>query len=861
MDEALRKAIVHFLRQVERGDQLVEDLLLISVDWGDDTPSVTDDSTSLDFQGTDWTLVFTDSELVLRRELCRSANKQVILVYRNQDDLALPGDIRARAHQARSCRLGLRHHLYALTGQDWPPEVDYAEWRPTVERHLDALIQGSSRRGLNWTVSRSELEEMLVEAAFGLTVQGHDAPKLLALLTSAQRRSPQAPTELDLSLLRGQLRLHRVESMEDLMWAAEEPGRAEELIRTGLMMGAEEAARRMPNWGSLSSLRGILVGERRMAGRDAAAQVIEIATSALQDLHRATRKSIVSAAEEELIDVLPEGAYNPWFPEALERETRRLAQQLAARDAKVCGRVPGLTDHLFADQYTLRLAVLNEMSHLVKQWEVESSRVASLDTVADWACWYARYGSGLDTTALKLMRAQQRGTELDEPIRILLDDYWHWRDGLNGLFSRKFVHNYEASLHGRDAGVFGTHRILDWVVRPLLDAGQRVVLLIVDGMGFAAFHHLAEQWAEQTPPVYAIHSPGVTGGTTTFRPGSPPHAVLSLLPSITSVSRKALFLNGLPTDRLDDEKTYQEKARTSETQGLQGAFEDLKVKVYDKSNIDGGQRIYDDIQFQGANLIAVILNAIDDDLKSTTATVRLPDLENIGPLVNIARRAIEAGWKVIMTADHGHTWHRSKQLRRGDVVEGGGGRFAPVDLERDAPEDAAVTRDPHILRVQDGERMALLTATGAYFGRHPRRGYHGGAALEEVVVPCAFLTYEAPTVRVKKEGVTTESPESGPGQPDGYDLSGVVLTLPNGQVRSLDLPFSPSPREVRLLQTLAQLGEASEADLKQALGTRRIAGPLASLQEKLAAERLDYIEYQGTSSRGAIYRFRTEMLE
>jgi hypothetical protein len=154
----------------------------------------------------------------------------------------------------------------------------------------------------------------------------------------------------------------------------------------------------------------------------------------------------------------------------------------------------------------------------------------------------------------------------------------------------------------------------------------------------------------------------------------------------------------------------------------------------------------------------------------------------------------------------------------------------------------------------------LLTATGAYYGRLPRRGYHGGAALEEVVVPCAFLTRQPPPALTGAEPAAPGSASVEQAQPEGYDLAGVVLTLPDGRVTSLDLPFTPSPREVRLLQALAHIGEASEAELKQKLGTRRIAGPLASLRDKLAAEGLDYIEYKGSGPEGAIYRFRTELI-
>jgi hypothetical protein len=859
MDETLSKALAHLLEQI---DEVVEELLLVEVDWGEHTPAVTDEPVEVDFQGSKWPLVFTASELVLRRVLCRSPGGKAILVFRNDDGFKVPLDMRARAHKNTPYRLGLRHRLYALTGRGWPPEVDYAEWRPSIARHFDALVRASGQAGLKWDMTRSDLEEILVQAAFGLTVKGREAPRLLANLVSAQRKSPEPPTDLERSLLQGQLRLHQVERSEVLIWAAEELGRAEELIRTSVMMGAEQAARLLPNWGRLNSLRVLLVNQRQMPESDAVARVVELTTAALSHLHPSTRRSIVKAAQTALAGVLPpEDSYNPWFPDALERESERIAQLLAARKLDATTQVARLHDHLFADQHRSQLSALDEMARLVMQWGEQEPRIEPLTGVSDWAVWYAQQGARMDLTALKLMRLQQQGTDFGESIQRLLNDYWRWRDELNATFAKRFVEDYEAALHDRTSGVFGTHRILDWVVRPLLQEGQPVLLLVIDGMSFADLWHLSDQWADRTPPVYVRWPFGKYTLSKAEGLRTPPQAALSLLPSVTSVSRKALFLNALPTDRLDDEETYQKKARTSEARALQSVFRDRAVKLYNKANLDGGQQLITDLQFRGADLIAVILNTIDDDLKSTTPTVRLPRLEDMGPLVSVLRHALEAGWKVVMTADHGHTWHRHKKLRRGDRVPGGGERFAPLTPEGVAPEGAVVTQDPHIVRVQEGKKVALLTSTGAYFGRLPRRGYHGGAGLEEVVVPCAFLTYEAPPGPTRDEAVTPESAETERPQPKGYDLAGVVLALPDGRVTGLDLPFTLSPRQIRLLQTLARLGEASEAELKRALGTRRIAGPLAALRDRLAAEGLDYIEHKGSGPGGATYRFRVEMLE
>lgn len=844
MDESLRQALRHLLEEIERGEEVVQNLLLVELDWGPHTPPVADESAEIEFQGRPWPLAYTDSELVLRQCLCRAPRGQAIFVFRADNGFQIPADIRARAHGGTCCRLGMRHRLYALTERGWPVEVDYAEWRPSIERHFDNLVAAARGAGLKWDMTRTDLEMILVQAAFGLKVEGHQAPDLLADLVTSPR--PQtAPTPLERSLLRGQLRLHGVAWPEIVDWAAAEPERARELVRTGVMMDAEQAARRMPNWGRLNNLRALLVSERGLSEQEAMAALVQLSADALAKMRAPSAQAIARDAEKALEGVLPAEAYNRWFPGMLERECAAVARRLASRDLGALSRVARLQEHLFVGQFQGQLRVLGYMAELVRLWEQQSPVAEALAATAEWAAWYATHGARLDLCALKLTVEGQQGTGL-ESIQTLLDRYWAWRDEHNLTFARSYLAGYEAALHDRTSGIFGTHRVLDWVVRPRLQGGQRVLLVVVDGMGLPAFWHLVDQWSKASPPVHLTAVDEVK-------------AALSLLPSVTSVSRKGLFLNALPTDRLDDEQAYEEKARAREGETLARAFPKHGIKLYTKTNLGSGQELLNDLQFRGADLLAVVLNAIDDDVQSTTTTVRLPLLQDLGPLVSAVRTGLEAGWAVVLTADHGHTWHRHKNLRRGDVVPGGGERFAPAVAGKEPPADAVVTGDPHILRVQEANQVAMLTAVGSYFGRIPRRGYHGGASLEEVVVPCALLTLQAPlrsTAEEAKSDVET-APEPAP----GYDLSGVIVTLPGGQMKSLDLPFALSATEARILQALARMGEASEEDLRRALGTRRIAGPMAALRDRLAAEGRDLIEQKGAADGGVIYRFRAELLE
>lgn len=852
MHEDLRQAVHHFL-DTTFTEEAVDDLILVEVEWPGYEPPLMEKAEAIRFQGQDWPVVYTNSELIARRTLCEAANGRIVLLMPHHDSFPLPADFQARAYQGTVYPLGISYLLYARTERNWPTEVNYQEWEETVRQRFEALVREAGRSSMKWGLNRDDLERLLVKIAFGLEVNSKEAPVLLSDLVAAQRSAGDSPTDLEMSLLEGQLREVDAEHATILAWAATEPGRAEQIVRTGIMLAAERAAGYSPNWGNLGSLRAQLIGRGRRSDAEAMDLVVELATSALEHLHHETRKRIVREAEQSLIEVLPEDAFNQWFPQMLERETLRVARELASGDPAGPEKVATLRQHLFASSFDERLKALEVMAALATGWRKQREEISDTTeswSVSDWARWYAREGGWLDLAALKLTQYQQRGADIAEQIEQLLEAYWRWRQSCNEAFARTYLENYEAALHDREEGVFGTHRILEWVVRPQRQEDKRVLLVVVDGMSYPHFCHLLQQWQEHSRPVYARES----------------FIALSLLPSITSVSRKALFLNQLPSDPLDDESTYQEKASLSEEKALAAAFSRDSVKYYYKGNLGTGQDLRNDLEFSVHQIITVIYNTIDDDLSSTTTTVRLHQLEEMGSLARVVETALERGWTVVITADHGHTWYRSDELKLGLIRTNAAPRYLPVSGTEQVTFDAVVTKDSHILRLQAGEAgspeaLAFLTATGSFFGRHSRRGFHGGASLEEVVVPCAILTFDAPTrgAVIRDSASIAERPgpvESSPEQ------RGVLLKLRDGRVIDLELPFTADTREARILQALAWHGEASEAELKKAVGTRRVSGLLAALRDRLAAAgpEYEYIEHVGTGASGASYRFRTELL-
>ncbi len=776
MADTLSSALQHYLGGI---GEPVAGVLALEVDWGQHTPPITDAVTPVTFQGAIWWQVLTDSELVLRRALCQAPGGRVIWLLASGVTAQAPLDVRARLHGRTVFRLGLRAYLQALTGREWPPEVDHSEWRTTVERHLDFLVRQVVQAGaLNWAISHNDLEALLLKAAFGITLLGRTSPQLLADLIVAQLHGGSPPSALELAILEAHLRAALPLHADTLVWASEEAGRAATLVRTGLMMAAERDVRLAPNWGSLTSLRAKLVGARQIPEAEAMSGVMDLAVAALELLPRPQMRAVVEDAERDLVAVLPPGSYVRWFPTTLVAEIDRLAEGVAAGHLPPPERLQQMRGHLFAGDYVDRLDVLETLTTAVSGRRQQADAVALLRKAPDqgavsaWAGWYAQYGSVLDLAALELMRYHGQGAGLRAAISQVLKDHWDWRNGLNRAFATRYLASYETSLHYHD-GAFGVHHILRWIVRPLLEEGRRVLLIVVDGMSYPDFWYMMRQWASAKTPAYPAHV----------------RSALALLPSVTSVSRRALFLDNMPTDRLDDDETYEQKARTGEVQALAKALHGRKVHLYSKGNLEPEQ-LLQELQFASLDCIALIINAIDDDLKNSTTNVKLPELQDLDPLNRAVQTALQADWAVLITADHGHTWHRDKKLRRGPQVPGGGERFAPLASGGLLPEDAVASSDANIVRVQDGQRVALLATSGAYFGQNPRRGYHGGVALEEVVVPCVMLTRQPPATGELPAGlpVTAQDVET-----EASGLVGMVLTLRTGNAVRVKLPFSLEP--------------------------------------------------------------------
>jgi hypothetical protein len=204
---------------------------------------------------------------------------------------------------------------------------------------------------------------------------------------------------------------------------------------------------------------------------------------------------------------------------------------------------------------------------------------------------------------------------------------------------------------------------------------------------------------------------------------------VALLPTVTSHSRRALFGGEIPgsiglteTEAAAANARADHKAFEANT-----ALHGVKKRLLLKGEVERERGLLRAMDGE-EQLVAVVWNAVDDALSSKETTPFPPwSFSGLGSeALQALRVAVERDWTVLVTADHGHT----PFVESGRKGKGGDhNRFSTVHVEGAERFDAGPLPE---------SPLWLLHQMGAWLG-HQHRGWHGGASLEEVAVPLAFL--------------------------------------------------------------------------------------------------------------------------
>lgn len=267
----------------------------------------------------------------------------------------------------------------------------------------------------------------------------------------------------------------------------------------------------------------------------------------------------------------------------------------------------------------------------------------------------------------------------------------------------------------------GLHQVASRLARRV-EEGAKILLVVIDGLGFAQWHPLRRA-ANLT-----VHD--ATGS-------------LAMIPTLTSVSRQAIFAGALPRDFAEHINTTRaEDRRWRQFWASQGVAD--RDIFYTK--ILGSDA--DTIPEPRGRAAAVVINAVDEilhgaDVLGDRQVAAGVDLwARAGFLTHLVGTATQAGYETWITSDHGNLPTLPRQApSEGQTVEKAGSRvrvYPNATLREQAAEHGEIWDPPGLPTEAAGYYPLFAPGRSGYHSTS--RVSHGGISLDEVIVPVARVS-------------------------------------------------------------------------------------------------------------------------
>ena len=269
-------------------------------------------------------------------------------------------------------------------------------------------------------------------------------------------------------------------------------------------------------------------------------------------------------------------------------------------------------------------------------------------------------------------------------------------------------------------------KVLNGVIGPMA-AQTPLLLLVMDGMSLPVFREVLEDlvtrggWQEASPTESPL-----------------PKALLAAVPSVTEISRRALFRGDLSCGT---SPTEQSAFRTNEllyaqTGGQARPELFLKGDLQDAGELGLSTSLRKAVGNRKCRLVGVVLNVIDDQLKGSDQFSYEWNLDSIQPLRELLGAAQRSSRLIVLTSDHGHVLDRETKV--GAVTVNGGDRYRLDGVE--AGEGEIKISGPRILQATGCESVIVPWSRKLRYGPK-RQGYHGGVNPQEMLVPFVVLRH------------------------------------------------------------------------------------------------------------------------
>jgi hypothetical protein len=782
------------------------------------------------------------TELAIRRAIVRSQGGPFIALVSEKLGRNLPADVVRGARGGRVFPLELGTMLALVLGIPISA-TDDEELLQLAFDNVEALQHRLSTTTRPTVIDRRLLDELLLDVCLGDRVRKTRPAELLAEWI---RKAPQLTPPVARLLRQALPTLHAVEGRM-LAWTLGAPERAVDLVVRGALLdldgGQVPAA-----WGPLHSEEA----QKELGVTDEVIlkTLVPLAQDTL-DLLGPDAEPLLLSAETQARPLFPPNvlARSAVLPLGVEVRCSALAQKAAKGESIPPSEIAWLRDHRAAGRFQKEIDVLEAVGRLTRWLGDPLPPVAG---VSEMIRRYQRSSAFADVAASHLVRALAATASFHSEAQAVLGRYRARRDEENLAFASELAKGYVKSLYAKGVvalpDVWKDIVLRDEIARDRAGGKGGLFLAVLDGCSYPVFLELLLDLQQAIPRV-GLSSAG-------FEDVARGIPALAPLPTITGHARGALFLGEIPNDPWIPEAAARDlDAKTDHARFARNAALGARArKLFLKGDLaDGAAALREELKGPTA-IVAAVFNAVDDQIGSANTGARLRVRpEDIGGFLPGLKAAFEAGRRVLVTADHGHTpfWGKEACLGMGapprfcELVGGG------------SPPDGFVELALGELGGTKG-RKAFAWKTGVYHGT-PQVGFHGGCSLEEMVVPLAWLVADGVPADDPTWWYGTPPPVEpvgtgalpGPSKPAARvptrtrvaavqsDLFDPVSNLAAGiavVALSEHLATSLDASERAALVLLAQNREVRGADLAARIGKgSRISGFMTQLHRKLHA--------------------------
>jgi hypothetical protein len=329
---------------------------------------------------------------------------------------------------------------------------------------------------------------------------------------------------------------------------------------------------------------------------------------------------------------------------------------------------------------------------------------------------YLEDGSWVDRAVIVFGEWEERGA-LEKISRDLLSQVQTIRLAQQRSMADALV---EWNQIGGDSSVLRVEEIISRVVAPLASK-HPVLLLVLDGMSASVFSELHEDLLNRAWS-------SISGNQI-------PLAALATIPSVTAVSRKALFSGKLDfSDSTSEQVTWREHPEfiNNSSKGKPQLF--LKGDLAEPNGTGLSQQVRRTIEKQDTRVVSVLLNVVDDQLSASDQLKVNWRVANIRYLQQILDAASQANRILILASDHGNVIERNQTRKIGET-KGGGDRYRVDDVITEPEHERRISG----VRIQaaTGSPSIVVAATSVVRYHSRKAGYHGGCSDMELVIPLA----------------------------------------------------------------------------------------------------------------------------